>query len=114
MKWLKDNQKNLYDELDALRKDKIFQDANKYRTAVAHGISENEIHNTILEEKNVTATFPKIDEKGNVVFKEVKGKRISATAGEYTNVKTIMDNMQDYAVLSGNEIQKIISIILAK
>ena len=49
MKWLKDNQKNLYDELDALRKDKIFQDANKYRTAVAHGISENEIHNTILE-----------------------------------------------------------------
>lgn len=114
LKWLKDNQKNLYDELNALRKDKIFQDANKYRTAVAHGISENEIHNTILEEKNVTATFPKIDEKGNVVFKEVKGKRISATAGEYTNVKTIMDNMQDYAVLSGNEIQKIISIILAK
>ena len=49
---MKDNQKNLYDELDALRKDKIFQDANKYRTAVAHGISENEIHNTILEEKN--------------------------------------------------------------
>ena len=39
----------------------------------------------------MTATFPKIDEKGNVVFKEVKGKRISATAGEYTNVKTIMD-----------------------
>lgn len=62
----------------------------------------------------MTATFPKIDEKGNVVFKEVKGKRISATAGEYTNVKTIMDNMQDYVVLSGNEIQKIISIILAK
>lgn len=49
LKWLKDNQKNLYDELNALRKDKIFQDANKYRTAVAHGISENEIHNTILE-----------------------------------------------------------------
>lgn len=114
LNWLKDNRKGLYDELDALWKDKIFQDANKYRTAAAHGTSENEIHNTILEENNVTATFPELDEKGNVVYKEVKGKRISATVGEYTNVKTIMNNMQDYAVLSGKKIQKIISIVLSK
>lgn len=113
LQWLKTNKKDLYNELHALWKNQIFQDATKYRNSAAHGVSENEIHNTVSEEDNVETTVPEVDKNGNVTYKKITGKVITGRVGDYTNVKTIMDNIKDYAILSGKEIQSIISLMVS-
>jgi hypothetical protein len=55
---------------------------------------------------------PILDTDGRVTMKKVKAASvISMCVGDYTNVATIMNNMEDYAELTGNKIQEIVSIM---
>lgn len=51
-------------------------------------------------------------QNGRVTIKKVEAASvISMCVGDYTNVATIMNNMEGYAELTGNKIQEIVSIM---
>jgi hypothetical protein len=120
-RWLKDNVKPIQDIFDAVQTTQVYSDAQKYRTAAAHGTSPSSVSNTIQEQENVWTEVLdtdvngkiKIDETGRAVMKRIKAtKVISLSVGQYTFVADIMKNMEEYAIFSGEEIQKIVSLMI--
>jgi hypothetical protein len=100
--------------------EQVYTDAQKYRTSAAHGTSAGTVTNAVKAEKDVWTEVlandesgkPILDTDGRVTMKKVKAASvISMCVGDYTNVATIMNNMEDYAELTGNKIQEIVSIM---
>lgn len=122
-KWLKDNVPDVYDIIESVFKDSKFINAQKYRTLAAHGTSPGTVTNTVTSKKDVWVDVPAdgkdgkplVDVEGHLVMKKVKAKRVvSIGVGDYTNVATIMKNMEEYAVFSGESIKKIVKKMLEK
>ena len=95
----------------------IYEIAQEYRTAAAHGTTPNSVTNTICVERGEAMPFPQYDENGNPILdnegKQVvqqrKYRKIEFRIGSYTRTNDIFKNMQDYAVFSADKIHEILS-----
>lgn len=122
LKWLKTNKSDLYDIFCKIMTDPLYADAQKYRTAAAHGTSAGTVTNTIKAQKDVWTEVLAmdadgkliLDAEGKVTMKKVRAAAvISMGVGDYTNVKTIMKNMEDYVLFTGHKIKEIVPIMTA-
>lgn len=122
LKWLKSNFSDIHDIFSKIMTESVYVDAQKYRTSAAHGTSAGTVTNTVKAQKDVwtevlatdDSGMPILDAEGKVTMKKVKADAIiSMGAGDYTNVATIMKNMEDYALFTGSKIKEIIAIMTA-
>lgn len=120
LKWLKTNKPSLYDVFNNIMTEVVYTDAQKYRTAAVHGTSAGTVTNTVKTQSDVWTEVlatddegkPILDDNGKITMKKVKASAvISMCVGDYTNVKTIMNNMEEYAKFTGGKIKEIISLI---
>lgn len=120
LKWLKSDKPDINKVFEEVLKAQIYTDAQKYRTAAAHGTSAGTVRNTVKEQNDVWTEVlatdkdgkPILDENGKVTMKKVKAaKIISMCVGDYTNVTTIAKNIDDYAIYTGSKIKEIVSFI---
>lgn len=98
----------------------VFKDANLYRTKIVHGIAPGEISGFARLSRDVEGEIPdeddngnvKTDESGIVIMKKVKHRLcLSMYAGEYTNTSTIMSNIDDFCLFTGEKISRIMALI---
>lgn len=120
-KWLKDNVPGVYAIIEGVLNDPRHTDAQEYRNLAAHGTSPGTVTNTVTAKKDVWVDVPTsgedgktlFDAEGHLVMKRVKAKSVvSMRVGDYTNAATIMKNMEEYAVFSGESIQAILKEML--
>lgn len=110
-KKLKDDNPNLFSLLKTVPDDQLYKDAQKYRTAAAHGTSAGEVSNTVRTKRDVMTEVPEVVD-GKVVKKTIKTALVvSNGVGEYTNAQTIMTNIEHYARFAGNKMQEAIKLI---
>lgn len=123
LKWLKSNCSNLHEIFNKIMTEPVYVDAQKYRTLAAHGTSAGTVTNSMKKQKDVWTEVlatdengrPILDADGKVTMKKVKAAMvISMGVGDYTNVATIMKNMEDYALFAGSKIKEIIGIMSVK
>lgn len=101
----------LLDVFDKIQSDQLYMDAQKYRTAAAHGTSAGEITNTVSTKHDVMTQVTEVKD-GKLSYKTVKAKTVVAvSAGEYTNAGTIMTNMEEYAKFSGTKLKEIVKFM---
>jgi hypothetical protein len=121
MKWLKQNIPDVTSLFDNILSDSVYVDAQMYRTSAAHGTSPSSVSDCVKAQKDTWVEVPEKDPNGNfvldelnrLIMKKVKAKAvISMTVGEYTNVATVIKNMEDYATLSGKKIQELIALMI--
>jgi len=111
LKWLKDNRNDIYLVFYNIMADPVYESARQYRTAAVHGTSASSVQNTVKINKEVTE-ITDVDEKGQSTKRNARTtKSLSIGVGDYVNVKTIMKNMEEYAIFTGNKIQEIISLL---
>lgn len=98
--------------------DPLYTEANRYRTAAAHGTSENRIKNTISVQKNTKVKVPvyngeriQLDENGKQIKKAVEGTMVSYGLGKYTTSKSIMTNIDNFTVFSARKIHELMRLI---
>ena len=114
MKWLKSNQKDLYDFLYNTAKDEIYKKANEYRTCFVHGIAPSELSDLYPYKKNTTAKVPYVKD-GKLAYKEVSGATVlTMSVGNYTPVKYVMNNIEEFAEFSGKQINNFMRLLLSK
>jgi hypothetical protein len=120
LKWLKSNKPDINHVFEDILQEQIYKDAQKYRTAAAHGTSAGTVKNTVKEENDVWTEVhatgddgkPILDAEGRVTMKKVKAlKVVSMRVGDYINAATIADNMEAYSVYSGIKIKEIVSLL---
>ena len=120
MKELKKNRSDIENLMKSILEEKIYKDANMYRTNIVHGTPPSEVSGFIRLERDVDSEAPdrdengkiKTDKKGIVMMKKVKNKMcISGCAGEYTKAKTIMDNIDEFCLFTGEKIEQIMTLI---
>lgn len=120
LKWLKSNKPDINHVFEDILQEQVYKDAQKYRTAAAHGTSSGTVKNTVKEENDVWTEVlatgddgkPILDAEGRVTMKKVKAlKVISMRVGDYINAATIANNMEAYSIFSGIKMKKIVSLI---
>lgn len=94
---------------DSIMTEPIYTEAQKYRTAAAHGTSPSSIQKTVEYFQDAECEVPDHVENGKLIMKKVRGTKISYGAGEYTPVLKIMTNMDDYAAFCVTRIHAILS-----
>jgi hypothetical protein len=118
--WLKQNANDVASVFAEIQQNQLYKDAQSYRTLAAHGTSAASVTNTIQSRKDEWVEVQDIDSNGKLrfdehnqsVMKQVKAKAvISMTIGDYTNVATILKNMEEYSSYTGLKIQEIIGLI---
>lgn len=113
-KKLKTDNPALLDVFNKIQSNQLYMDAQKYRTAAAHGTSSGEVTNTVSTKHDVMTQVPEVKD-GKLTYKTVKAKTVVVVgAGEYTNVSTIMTNMEEYAKFSGVRLKEIIKLMESK
>ena len=105
-----DNPK-LLDLFNDIQQNPLYTEAQMYRTAAAHGISASEVSGKVQIKRDTVIETPKLVD-GKVLNKKAKAKVvISLGVGNYTNVKTIMKNIEEYAKFSGFKICELIKLM---
>lgn len=113
-KKLKDDNPDLISIFNAVQDDQLYKDAQKYRTSAAHGTSAGEVSNTVNTQRDVLTEVPEVVD-GKMVKETVRAKLVvSVGVGDYTNVQTIMTNIEDYARFSGSKMQEAIKLMESK
>lgn len=113
-KKLKNDNIALLDIFNNIQSNQLYLDAQKYRTAAAHGTSSGEVTNTVSTKNDVMTQVPEVKD-GKLSYKTIKAKTVvSVGAGDYTNVSTIMTNMEEYAKFSGTKLKEIIKLMESK
>lgn len=123
LKWLKKNKPDIAEFLeDNVFKAPLYIQANDYRNDFTHGIAPSEISNEFILKKGELVDIikrdadgkPILDDQHRPIIEKKKATVLSYRAGDYTNVKTIMDNIDNFAVFTGEKITGLINLILAK
>lgn len=92
----------------------LYIQASNFRNNFTHGIAPSEISNEFILKKDELVDIKKWDADGKTIITEKKKATVlSCRAGDYTNVKTVKDNIEDFAVFSGDKITDLINLILA-
>ena len=121
IKWVKRNVGSIASVFLEVQQNQLYKDAQSYRTLAAHGTSAATVSNTVKSCKDEWVEIHDRDSNGKLlldknnqpIMKKVKAKAvISMTVGDYTNVATILKNMEEYSYYSGQKIQEIIGLIL--
>ena len=120
LKELKKNRSDIANLMKDILDEKVYKDANMYRTNIVHGTPPSEISGLIRIERDADCEVPdrdengkvKTDKKGIVMMKKGKSKMcISGCTGEYTNTKMIMNNIDEFCLFTGEKIVQIMSMI---
>ncbi len=112
MKKLKEIKPDIHSYMSDILKEETYKEANKYRTCFVHGYAPSSVTNGFLLEKDKTVSVPEVKD-GQVVFVEKKVlASLTCRVGDYTTVKTVMENIDAFAVFSGECIEKLISKII--
>lgn len=112
MKKLKEIQPDIHTYMFGILKEETYIEANKFRTCFVHGYAPSTVTNGFLLEKNKTVSVPILkDGKVKIVEKKVLAS-LSCRVGDYTTVKTVMDNIDAFATFSGERIEMLIDKIL--
>lgn len=110
-KKLKTDNPALLDVFNKIQSNQLYMDAQKYRTAAAHGTSAGEVTNTVSTKHDVMTQVPEVKD-GKLSYKTVKAKKIVAVGvGEYTDTGTIMTNMEEYVKISGTKLKEIVKLM---
>lgn len=114
MKKLKEIRSDICTFMSDILKEETYKDANKYRTSFVHGYAPSSVTNGYLLEQNKTITIPEY-KNGHVEFVEKKVlASLTCRVGDYTTVKTVMSNVDDFAVFSGERITELVERMIAK
>ena len=104
-----------------IQKDPLYIEAQRIRTAAAHGVSSNNVTNTVRFEPNADVDVvvfengkPKLDDNGKVVVEKKRGTSVSYSVGEYTTTNEIMTNLNQYTAFSARKIHLILQQVLQK
>lgn len=120
LKWLKQNSRDIVSVFNEIMSDQRYIDAQAYRILAAHGTSPSTVTDTIQSHRDEWVEIVDIDSDGTLrldennrpIMKRVKAKTVvSFAVGEYTNVATIMKNMEDYSSFSGQKIQELVTLM---
>lgn len=110
-KKLKDDNKDLLNLFNAIQSDDLYIEAQKYRTAAAHGTSAGDISNTVTTQRDVITEIPELVD-GKLTKKMIKAKMVVAVGvGDYTKTETIMTNIEQYSKFTGLKIQEAINLM---
>ena len=74
LKKLKDDNKDLLDLFTSIQADSLYIEAQKYRTAAAHGTSAGDVSNTVTSCKDVTIEVPEVVD-GKLTKKTIIAKK---------------------------------------
>ena len=108
---LKDDNKDLLNLFNAIQSDDLYIEAQKYRTAAAHGTSAGDISNTVTTQRDVITEIPELVD-GKLTKKMIKAKMVVAVGvGDYTKTETIMTNIEQYSKFTGLIIQEAINLM---
>jgi len=122
LKWLKKNKPDVAEFLeDNVFKAPLYIQASDYRNNFTHGIAPSEISNGFILKKDELVDIikrdadgkPILDDQHRPITEKKKATVLSCKAGDYTIVKTIMDNIDNFAVFTGEKITGLINLILA-
>lgn len=120
LKSLKAQRKDIAEFMANILQEKIYQDANMYRTRIIHGSTPSDVSSGISIKRNTETEIYDRNEDGSLKFadngmpvmKKVKGViEVSSSVGEYTGSKEIMDNIEQFAEFTGDRINHIMNMI---
>lgn len=113
MEKLKDINLEVYTYMSDILKKDIYKEANKYRTSFVHGYAPSSVTNGYLLEKDKKVSVPEYKD-GRIEFIEKKAKAtLSCRVGDYTTVKTVMNNIDAFADFSGECITELVGKIIS-
>ena len=117
MDWLKDNKRDVYDFLDGFFIDGIYKKASDFRNKFVHGFAPSEVSELHKYKKDITATINDSDASkaaGRAVFKQVDHANIlSYTVGEYNPVREVIEAFEQFASLTSEKKDQLITLILS-
>lgn len=112
MKTLKSQRNDIYQYMIDILNEPLYKEANMYRTRIIHGTTPNDVSSGLRIKRNVDTEVYDFDNDGKITKKKVKASlQITDSVGEYTNTRTIMDNIEKFSIFSGEKISKIIDMI---
>ena len=112
MKTLKSQRNDIYQYMEDILNEPIYKEANMYRTRIIHGTTPNDVSSGLRINRNVETEVYDFDNDGKITKKKVKASiQITDSVGEYTNTRTIMDNIEKFSIFSGEKISKIVDMI---
>lgn len=121
LKWLKSNKPEIGDYYDSeIINSSMYTQASTYRNDFTHNIAPSEISNGFVLKKNELVDYYvkdkdgkfMVDDNGQLIIEKRRATVLSCRAGDYTNVKTIMDNIDAFIEFSGNRITELIDMIV--
>ena len=112
MKTLKSQRNDIYQYMIDILNEPLYKEANMYRTRIIHGTTPNDVSSGLRIKRNVDTEVYDFDNDGKITKKKVKASlQITDSVGEYTNTRTIMDNIEKFSIFSGEKISKIVDMI---
>ena len=121
LNWLKNNKPEIADYYESeIIKSSMYAQASSFRNDFTHNIAPSEISNEYLLKRNeLVDVYVKdksgkfmVDDNGQAITEKRRSTVFSCGVGDYTNVKTIMDNIDDFIEFSGNKITELIDKII--
>lgn len=122
LKWLKKNKPEIADYLEEnVYKSPLYVQASVYRNDFTHGIAPSEISNGFILKKDELVDIikrdvdgkPILDNQQRIITEKKKATVLSCGVGDYTNVSTVMDNIDCFALFMGEKITSLVNLILA-
>lgn len=117
LKWLKENQNEIFMIFDDLKNNSTYKRSSEYRTRFVHGIAPSEISDQYIYKKDTETQI--LDSKaslvaGKAVFKTVKHANVmSVGAGDYTPVKEVIETFEEFAKLTATVKDQLIELMIA-
>jgi len=109
---LKVNHPNVHDFLKTILSESLYIEANEYRTCFVHGQAPSEVTNEYVVQKDVITEVPTVVD-GKLEMKKMKALAVlSARVGDYVNVKTVMTNIEAFAVFTGQKVQSLLQMMV--
>jgi len=112
MKTLKSQRNDIYQYMENILKEPIYKEANMYRTRIIHGTTPNDVSSGLRINRNIETEVYDFNNDGKITKKKVKASiQITDSLGEYTNTRTIMENIEKFSIFSGERISIIVDMI---
>lgn len=106
---LKSEHPRVFEIFSLILEDQLYQQAQTYRTAAAHGTSPSAVTNTVEFARDVECEVFDRVENGKVIMKTVRGTQVTHRVGDYTKVADIAKHMNDFAPYCATRIHDVLS-----
>ncbi len=116
---LKEHRSDICDLFTNISKEYLYKEANKYRNRIIHGTSLNGVTSGFQMKKNYKGKMPVMNKEGQYEINEGKIKmeernvtfKLSDNLGEYIKCETIMNNIDQFCIFTGDKIEEVINLI---